>query len=163
VRDGSAGPRTDDIQTDLRARFRCCVQPSHTQNDGSCVRPPERLRMIHEAELGCRGPQTGVRKWILCGGDRGGATPRSKTAALASAANAGGSRTKDINADSTDSMGNRGHSHGRHHWVSAETRAPVPMFLAEGWTLSNVSNPQIGNLAPAGMLMLVTCQTWLRR
>jgi hypothetical protein len=41
------------------------------QIDGSCVRPPERLRMIHEAELGCREPQTGDRKWILSGGDRG--------------------------------------------------------------------------------------------
>ena len=39
--------------------------------DGSGVCQSERLRMFHDTELGCGEPQTGDRKWILSGGDRG--------------------------------------------------------------------------------------------
>ena len=130
------------------------------------MRPPERLRMIHEAELGCREPQTGDRKWILSGGDRG---PRGGHATIEDsrvgqrnqrgwAENKGDQRRLDgLNGEPRTFTRQASLGFSKNEGSSAH------VFLAEGWTLSNVSNPQIDNLAPAGMLMLVTCQTWLRR
>jgi hypothetical protein len=56
----------------------CNGKPATPISDGSGVCQPERLRMFHDTELGCREPQTVDRKWILPGGDRG---PRGRHAA----------------------------------------------------------------------------------